>query len=883
LLLVIATAAILAAPANGALVPVVNTNNDSPGSLRQAIIEAAPGDTIVFQIPPSDLNYNSVTQVFTITLTSTELLIGKDLTIDGRSQKILVTRSGTAQVRLFNIAAGAVTIANITIAEGFPSTGGGGGIRNASSLLVRGCTLHDNYGVDQGGAIYNAAGATLTVENCTLVGNRLRATSDFGGVGAGIYNLGSLIVRDSTVYGNSAIAAQGKNLGASGGGIFNANTGTARVLNTILFANVARFGWNASGTFISDGYNILGLPTDGSTGFGATGDQTGVNSAQVGLGQLEDNGGPTRTMRPQAGSVAIDKGKRGVAANNLPVNSDQRGSPRPIDLAIANAVDGDGSDIGAVETGALQSGPAFIVTNAANHDDSFCSTDDCTLHEAISAAEADADPSTIVFAPGVGGIIDFSAGGRFIGDPVNIVGPGARQLAISGGNLARLFVIGSTEVAISGLTLTNARVVDDDGAAILNSGALTLTDCTIRSSSVVNGGGGGGNGGGLYNSSGATVVLTGCTFTANSASQFGGGAVFNVGTLTATNCTFYGNIAPRGGGILSVSDNGNSLVTLQNCTIANNTATSAATSTDGGGGYYGEGAVGNSLHHFSNTILAGNFNNSNPDLRGFGTSEGNNLVGNLGQSGSGFSNGVNGDKVGVAADFAAFGNNGGPTDTWSLFASSPAIDAGNDALALARDQRHFSRAGTSDIGAFEVNGVPPAPVSLVSVVSRKTHSGAGEFDVNLPLGDSPGVECRSGGASGNHTVLFTFANPLASVTGAGITSGIGNVSSSGIGTDANQYVVNLTEVANAQEITVTLTDVTDSLGNNSASVQGRMGLLVGDTTANRSVNASDVGQTKAQSGQPVTASNFRTDVNANGSINASDIGLVKARSGTALP
>jgi len=40
-----------------------------------------------------------------------------------------------------------------------------------------------------------------------------------------------------------------------------------------------------------------------------------------------------------------------------------------------------------------------------------------------------------------------------------------------------------------------------------------------------------------------------------------------------------------------------------------------------------------------------------------------------------------------------------------------------------------------------------------------------------------------------------------------------------------------------------------------------MGVLVGDTTGNGTVNASDVAQTKANSGQAANASNFRTDVN----------------------
>jgi hypothetical protein len=62
-----------------------------------------------------------------------------------------------------------------------------------------------------------------------------------------------------------------------------------------------------------------------------------------------------------------------------------------------------------------------------------------------------------------------------------------------------------------------------------------------------------------------------------------------------------------------------------------------------------------------------------------------------------------------------------------------------------------------------------------------------------------------------------------------------------------------------------------------------MGVLLGDTTGNRSVNASDISQTKGQSGTPVGASNFREDVTANGEINSSDISVVKAQSGTSLP
>jgi len=62
-----------------------------------------------------------------------------------------------------------------------------------------------------------------------------------------------------------------------------------------------------------------------------------------------------------------------------------------------------------------------------------------------------------------------------------------------------------------------------------------------------------------------------------------------------------------------------------------------------------------------------------------------------------------------------------------------------------------------------------------------------------------------------------------------------------------------------------------------------MGVLLGDTTGNGSVNSSDISQAKSNSGQVTSAANFRTDVTVNGVINSSDIGIVKANSGTSLP
>jgi hypothetical protein len=59
-------------------------------------------------------------------------------------------------------------------------------------------------------------------------------------------------------------------------------------------------------------------------------------------------------------------------------------------------------------------------------------------------------------------------------------------------------------------------------------------------------------------------------------------------------------------------------------------------------------------------------------------------------------------------------------------------------------------------------------------------------------------------------------------------------------------------------------------------------VLLGDTTGNKSVNASDISQTKTKGGEVVDASNFREDVTVSGDINSSDVAAVKAHSGDSL-
>jgi sugar lactone lactonase YvrE len=180
----------------------------------------------------------------------------------------------------------------------------------------------------------------------------------------------------------------------------------------------------------------------------------------------------------------------------------------------------------------------------------------------------------------------------------------------------------------------------------------------------------------------------------------------------------------------------------------------------------------------------------------------------------------------------------------------------------------------------EVFLVPPA--QLNSAVSRKAHGSAGTFDVDLTNGG--GIECRSGGAGAGYTLVFTFANPLIKVGSAAVTSGTGSVASSNIDpADAHNYIVSLAGVSNAQTITVSLTNLTDSAGDFSSVISAAMGVLLGDVNASRRVDAADVSSVRQQTLQPVTASNFRNDINASGRIDAADVSIARQQTLTSLP
>ena len=175
------------------------------------------------------------------------------------------------------------------------------------------------------------------------------------------------------------------------------------------------------------------------------------------------------------------------------------------------------------------------------------------------------------------------------------------------------------------------------------------------------------------------------------------------------------------------------------------------------------------------------------------------------------------------------------------------------------------------------------PLLPTSVTSEKVHGGAGTFALNLPLSGPRAIESRTGGPSGDHTMVFTFAESLLDV-GSVCTSN-GTIRASRIDpNDSRRFIVEVTGATDVEYLVVTLNHVRGADGSYSETAAQEMGLLPGDAVGESgAVNSADISLIKTQSGSAVSAANFRADVNLSGVINAADLSVAKSKSGSVLP
>jgi BNR repeat-like domain len=182
------------------------------------------------------------------------------------------------------------------------------------------------------------------------------------------------------------------------------------------------------------------------------------------------------------------------------------------------------------------------------------------------------------------------------------------------------------------------------------------------------------------------------------------------------------------------------------------------------------------------------------------------------------------------------------------------------------------------------NGFCNGGIGPITAVSRKTHGTAGTFDVNLPLTGTPGIECRigQGGHSNEHQVVFTFAAPVtfSSITatpGAGGTASVASTSVAG-----SQVTVNLTNVTNAQTLTINLNGLSD--GADTGNISWPMGVLLGDVNASGRTDNGDAIVVRNLSGTvPNDTNSARADVNCSGRVDNGDAIVIRNNSGQALP
>jgi hypothetical protein len=418
----------------------------------------------------------------------------------------------------------------------------------------------------------------------------------------------------------------------------------------------------------------------------------------------------------------------------------------------------------------------------------------------------------------------------------------SNNTAARGGGAFNVGTLDVTNSTVSGNTSTG-NTAGDGGGAGYNAGTLNIVSSTI-SDNMANR-----EGAGIYNSPDSTLTISNSTFSGNVASLTGG-AVFNLATLQLANSTLSNNSATfLAGGILNFGQ-----LQIGN-TILNAGASGVNLYVNGGG-----------------TVTSLGYNLSSDDAGGFLTGPG--------------------DQVFTNPMLGPLHNNGGPTLTHALLPGSPAIDTGDPNFTPPPlfDQRGpgFDRVvnGRIDKGSFEVQ----AP-TVQSASSRKTHGAAGTFDIPLPLTGSVGVECRTTGGTNDYMIVVTFGGNVIVMGSpqAQVTLGTGCVGSAGTCTGnvtviGNTVTIPLTNIANAQTISVRINGV-NSAGADAPATDFTipMSILIGDTNANGTVNAADVAQTKARLGHTVDATSFRSDVNANGTLNAGDIAIVKQNSGTSLP
>ena len=183
----------------------------------------------------------------------------------------------------------------------------------------------------------------------------------------------------------------------------------------------------------------------------------------------------------------------------------------------------------------------FTVKSIADTDGSTCGAADCTLRQAINAANAASGNDTIVFDLGRTAKIGWVPGCPTITDASGLtIDGGSASITVSGNDQRGVLVTGaSASLALKNLTVADGFVTGSTvGGGLYNDGTLEVTDSTFSGNRAT---------AAPPSSTMATLTVTNSTFSDNTADGFQGGGIWNFGgTLMVINSTFSGNSAIPG-------------------------------------------------------------------------------------------------------------------------------------------------------------------------------------------------------------------------------------------------------------------------------------------------------------------------------------------------
>jgi len=689
---------------------VTNTGSDA----NSCTSPAAPCLTINGAIDKADSGDTIFISIGTYTRSPYDIAtISKDLTLSGGWDSTFTAQSG------------------FSVLDGQNSSGGvyvtSGGNGTLDRFIIR--NVRDSYSYGGGVTLYGR----LVLKNSTVSGN---TAADDGG---GIYLTGgsaSLIAENTTIANNKA---------QRGGGIFDSYSAGGRItLRNSILANNTASGVNPDcfGTISTSDHNIIGS-TSGCTVTAGPGDQFNVNPQitpyLIGAGYHAllptspaiDAGNPATCLatdqrgvsRPQ-GSIcdigAYEYTPAGPAASfGITGGSNQRA---PVDTAFAQplvvyVVDSLGSPVSGVDITftAPASGPSSTFVDSGNI--TTTATTDAgglALASALTANHLVGSYDVVATAFGLPGTLNFAL--TNVAWFVATTGADSNSCALPAAPCRTInAAIGK---AASGDIIFVATGTYAGGVSLSKhltlSGGWDSTFATQSGSSVVDGQN---TYVGVAVSYGANTVID--RFTIRNGNSGSGGGISLAGALTLRNSTVTENTATTHGGGIFV--NGWGSLIAENSTIVNNNAA-----------YQGGGLATSTSPRptivLRNTILARNTSGSgSPNCWATINTSDHNIFGNT--SGCTISAG-SGNQFNVNPQITPYLIG---SSYYALLAGSPAIDAGNPATCLATDQRGVSRPQGSicDIGAYEYT--PPGPAASLGIAGGSPQHAAPNTVFTEPL------------------------------------------------------------------------------------------------------------------------------------------------------